>query len=91
MLATAENLRAMTRMMMRAADELCRGRLTLVHEGGYSEVHVPFCGHAVLQELSGSAIDAPDPMAQTLRLRQPDARFDAYLSGILDEMAAALP
>jgi len=91
MLATAETFRAMTRMMMRAADELCHGRLTLVHEGGYSEVHVPFCGHAVLQELSGSTIDAPDPMAQTLRLRQPDARFDAYLSGILDEMAAALP
>ena len=28
------------------------GKLLLVHEGGYSEAHVPFCGHAVIQALS---------------------------------------
>jgi len=25
----------------------------LVHEGGYSEVYVPFCGHAIMEALSG--------------------------------------
>ena len=59
MLATVETFREMTRMMRETAEDLCEGRLTLVHEGGYSEVYVPFCGHAVLEELSGSSIRAP--------------------------------
>lgn len=25
----------------------------MVHEGGYSEVYVPFCGHAIMEALSG--------------------------------------
>jgi hypothetical protein len=61
-----------------------------VHEGGYSEAYVPFCGHAVLEELSGAAAHAPDPMADTLRLRQPDARFDAFVSGWIDALERAL-
>ena len=36
--------RLMTRQVMAAAADLCSGRLVLVHEGGYSELHVPFCG-----------------------------------------------
>lgn len=89
MLASAETFRQLTRLVMQAADELCAGRLLLVHEGGYSEVYVPFCGHAVLQTLSGSRIEAPDPLADTVAKRQPDARFEAYVSGILAEQAAA--
>lgn len=88
MLCTADTFRAMTRTVMHAADRLCNGRLALVHEGGYSEVYVPFCGHAVLEELSGSDITAPDPLAATLAKRQPDARFDAFVKGWIDEAAA---
>ena len=88
MLATADTFRQMTRMMVEAAGTLCGGRLVLVHEGGYSEVYVPFCGHAVLDELSGSTLRAPDPMADTLARRQPDARFDAFLSGWIADIAA---
>jgi acetoin utilization deacetylase AcuC-like enzyme len=87
MLCTAETFRAMTRQMIEAADRLCDGRLTLVHEGGYSEVYVPFCGHAVLEELSGSDISAPDPLAATLARRQPDARFDAFASAWIEDAA----
>jgi acetoin utilization deacetylase AcuC-like enzyme len=90
MLATAETFRLMTRAVKAAAEELCGGRLVLVHEGGYSEAYVPFCGHAVLQELSGSAIAAPDPLAETLAARQPGAAFDAFVSGLIGEMRAAL-
>jgi acetoin utilization deacetylase AcuC-like enzyme len=85
-LATAETFRLMTQLIMEAAQDLCDGRLTLVHEGGYSEVYVPFCGHSVLQELSQSAICAPDPMAQTLSLRQPSHRFDSFVSSLIGEM-----
>ena len=90
MLCSAETFRSLTRMAMQAADRLCGGRLALVHEGGYSEVYVPFCGHAVLEELSGSDINAPDPLAATLEKRQPDARFDAFLRGWIDAAAGQL-
>lgn len=87
MLATAETFRLMTRGVLRAAEDLCAGQVVLVHEGGYSEVHVPFCGHAVLEEMSGSAIRAPDPLAATLAARQPDARFDAFAGAWIDDLA----
>ena len=90
MLCTAETFRALTARVMAAADRLCEGRLVLVHEGGYSEVYVPFCGHAVLEELSGAPVTAPDPLAATLAQRQPDARFDAFAKGWIDEAARAL-
>lgn len=89
-MATAETFRLMTRAVMQAADALCGGRLTLVHEGGYSEVYVPFCGHAVLEELSGSRITAPDPMAGALAIRQPGPRFDAFVETWIEDLARAL-
>ncbi|MCF6444052.1 class II histone deacetylase [Nereida sp. MMG025] len=89
MLASADTFRRMTRMTMDLADDICDGRIAMTHEGGYSEVYVPFCGHAVLGEMSGSKIHAPDPMATTIAARQPDDRFDAFVFGQLDEMAAA--
>jgi acetoin utilization deacetylase AcuC-like enzyme len=87
MLATTETFRLMTRMVMRAADDLCGGRLVLVHEGGYSEMHVPFCGHAVLEELTGSPIRAPDPLAAALEARQPGVEWRAHLSAYIDRLA----
>lgn len=87
MLATAETFREMTARVKQAAADLCGGKLVLVHEGGYSEVHVPFCGHAVLEELTGSVIRAPDPMAPTLDRRQPNPRFDAFAEGWIDDLA----
>jgi len=88
MLATAETFRELTRMAKAAAGELCGGRLVLVHEGGYSEVHVPFCGHAVMEELSGSAIRAPDPLAATLVARQPGPAASAFHTSQIDALAA---
>jgi acetoin utilization deacetylase AcuC-like enzyme len=63
----------------------------LVHEGGYSEAHVPFCGHAVMEALSGSASRAEDPLPTPgSRAQQPGARFDAFCSALIGEMAATL-
>jgi acetoin utilization deacetylase AcuC-like enzyme len=90
MLCTAETFRRMTRAVMHAADASCGGKLVLVHEGGYSEVYVPFCGHAVLEELSGSRATAPDPMAEALTIRQPGPRFDAFAGAWIDDLARAL-
>lgn len=63
MMAYSETYRAMTRMLMAAADELCGGRLVLSHEGGYAPLYVPFCGLAVMEELSGVKTPVDDPMA----------------------------
>ena len=90
MLATAQTFQMMTRQVMALADDICGGRLVMVHEGGYSETYVPFCGHAVLQEMSGSQITAPDPFAEVFPLRQPDARFDTFVDGVIADMAVAL-
>jgi acetoin utilization deacetylase AcuC-like enzyme len=87
MLATAETFRRMTRQMMEAAEELCDGRLILVHEGGYSETYVPFCGHAVMEALSGTEIRVPDPLAETLGKRQPGPEWQAHVSAHLTRLA----
>ncbi|SFL25024.1 class II histone deacetylase [Shimia haliotis] len=87
MMATADTFRQMTKQVMGAAQTLCDGKLVLVHEGGYSEAYVPFCGHAVIEELSGSAITAEDPMALSLATRQPNARVQAFFAELVDEMA----
>lgn len=90
MLAGSDTFRAMTEVMMQAAADLCDGRLTLVHEGGYSEVHVPFCGHAVLEAMSGSAITAEDPLAFRISNQQPNERFVRMVSTMIAEMEDAL-
>ncbi|MDJ0627092.1 MAG: class II histone deacetylase [Rhodobacter sp.] len=88
MLATADTFRQITRRIRQVADDLCGGKLVLVHEGGYSEVYVPFCGHAVLEELSGTSISAPDPFAETFAARQPGARLQAAYDAIVADLAA---
>lgn len=53
--------RAMTRMLQAAADDLCGGRLMASHEGGYSAAYVPYCGLAVMEEMSGIKTRIDDP------------------------------
>lgn len=55
--------REMTRLLLQAADALCAGRLAMTHEGGYSRAYTPFCGLAVMEELSGHATGVEDPFA----------------------------
>ena len=85
MMATAQTFQDMTGMVMGAAEDLCDGRLVMAHEGGYSEVYVPFCGHAILTQMSGSDIEADDPFAETFEIRQPNARTQAYFSEVIDD------
>lgn len=62
MLCHSGTFREMTRLVKQAAAELCGGRLVLCHEGGYSATYVPYCGMAVLEELSGERSGVEDPM-----------------------------
>lgn len=86
MLASVETFAIMTRMTCDLADDICGGKVMMAHEGGYNEVYVPFCGHAVLQEMSGSKICAPDPLAEIMKARQPSARMLAVYSQYLGEL-----
>jgi acetoin utilization deacetylase AcuC-like enzyme len=88
MLATVETFDCLTERAMAAADELCDGKLVMVHEGGYSEVYVPFCGHAVIARMAGSDITAPDPLAEMFAARQPGPAHQAFLDGQINELAA---
>ena len=92
MMLQSEAYRTMTRMMKEAAAELCKGRLVLAHEGGYSAVYAPYCGLAVMEELSGFRSTVTDPFLaavsswgdQDLQPHQNEAinRAAANLSGI---------
>lgn len=88
-LAGSNTFAALTDRVMAQADALCGGKLVMVHEGGYSEVHVPFCGHAVLQRMSGSPTEAPDPLAARVASHQPTARAVAFHREWIDDLAAA--
>ncbi len=61
MLLTAAGFRSMTAQLLAVAAEVCDGRVALVHEGGYSEAYVPFCGLAVVEELAGAKTEIEDP------------------------------
>ena len=89
-MATAETFAELTKRIKTLAGKVCGGKLVLVHEGGYSEVYVPFCGHATIATLAGSAIDAPDPFAVGFHARQPNPIFDGFLRKSIDDIALQL-
>ena len=63
MMVTASAYRRLATIMLDLADELTGGKLVLSHEGGYSAAYVPYCGLAVMEELSGSPTEIDDPFA----------------------------
>ncbi|MEL6377599.1 MAG: class II histone deacetylase [Pseudomonadota bacterium] len=83
MMCTAETYRLMTRGLMTLMD----GRFVAVHEGGYSELYVPFCGHAMLEEMSGTTIRVEDPLKERLDKQQPDARLVRHFTQRVSELA----
>jgi acetoin utilization deacetylase AcuC-like enzyme len=61
MILGSDDFRWMAAQVMTVADEVCGGRLVMLHEGGYSEHYVPFCGLAVVEELCGVLSSVKDP------------------------------
>ena len=52
MMLSSEDFRYMTKSLKNVAKKTsCNGKMMFVHEGGYSEMYVPFCGAAVIEEL----------------------------------------
>jgi acetoin utilization deacetylase AcuC-like enzyme len=83
----SDSFRAMTSLMMEAAEELCSARLAVIHEGGYAEAYTPFCGQAILEMLCGTQkID--DPELEFFSLQQPGERAEAFHRQWIDDIAS---
>jgi acetoin utilization deacetylase AcuC-like enzyme len=89
MLLHSDSFRSMTRIVREVAERLCQGRLVLVHEGGYAEAYVPFCGLAVLEELSGIRTEVTDPMLELIQMQQPSAELQGFQAERLERQAQA--
>lgn len=61
MSVTSQGFKGIAERLLAIADEACDGRIVFSHEGGYSPVHVPFCGVAVLEALTGTDTGVEDP------------------------------
>lgn len=86
MMCSRETYRLMTRQLLGLSD----GRLVAAHEGGYSELYVPFCGHAMLEEMSGSDVRAGDPLEERIAAQQPDIFADAFHDSVITRLALDL-
>lgn len=89
MLLHSDTFRMLTSQAMELADRHCGGRLVVVHEGGYAEAAVPFCGHAVVETLAGQHMGVEDPFLDLFKAWQPNSRFASFQRGLIDEMATA--
>jgi len=72
---------------MALAERFCQGRVVLVHEGGYAESYVPFCGHTIMEALSGETRDVEDPTLEMFEAWQPNKRVVALQRQLIDEIA----
>lgn len=87
MLLHSDSYYRLTQMMLDVAARLCGGRLAVVHEGGYAEAYVPFCGLRILEALSGESTAVEDPELDFFTLQQPGERVLAFHRELIDEMA----
>jgi acetoin utilization deacetylase AcuC-like enzyme len=86
MLLRGDSYRTLTELVMGAAHELCADRLLVCHEGGYSEAYVPFCGHAVIEQLSGTRTPVEDPYFAAGRVLPYDD-LQEHQGRVIDEAA----
>lgn len=90
MLLHSDSFRMLTAKAMELADQHCDGKLVVVHEGGYAEAQVPFCGHAVVETLAGVDLGVEDPFLPLGQAWQPNPRMQAFQRTLIDEMATAI-
>ncbi|WDD93878.1 class II histone deacetylase [Burkholderia sp. FERM BP-3421] len=84
----SDSYRHLTQGVKDAAERLCGGRLVVVHEGGYSEAYVPFCGLAIVETLAGVRTAVDDPALALMTAQQPGERFNAFQRDLIDELAS---
>jgi acetoin utilization deacetylase AcuC-like enzyme len=86
----AEDFRNLTASLMEVAAEVCDGRLLLSHEGGYSSFYVPYCGLAVVEQLSGQRSDTDFAAVGPDGLRRGPRPLEQHEREAVDRAAANL-
>lgn len=86
LLLHSESFRQITALTKQAAERLCNGKLVIVHEGGYAESYVPFCGLAVIETLVDVKTPVIDPCLPLLQMQQPNYQFDQLQTKLIDEL-----
>jgi len=61
MMLSVDGYTKMTKIVRELAEVHCGGKLVMTHEGGYSNAYVPFCSHAIVEELLGVSMGISDP------------------------------
>ena len=93
MLLTSDDFGALTRILVDTAGRLCNGKLCMAHEGGYSDVYVPFCGARVLEAMAGVKSDVVDPFIAdvgSFRWRQLQPHQEAAVTAAAEVLRVAL-
>jgi acetoin utilization deacetylase AcuC-like enzyme len=90
MMAHSETYRYLMQVTLDAASDLCNGRVVVMHEGGYSEAYVPFCGHALIEAMAGHRTEVTDPNLEFALQQQPNEDFQKLQRRLLEEMAKEL-
>lgn len=88
MSVTSEGFRGFAKKLLALADELTEGRIVFSHEGGYSAVYVPFCGLAVIEEMSGHRTAVDDAFEEGWRENPAHILRDEQRDAV--DLAAAL-
>ncbi|MEP6892313.1 MAG: class II histone deacetylase [Gaiellaceae bacterium] len=86
MLLAAGAFGELTERLLETAARVCNGRLLVSHEGGYSAGHVPFCGLAVIEALSGLSAGIEDPFAYLGEI--PGQELQPHQAAAIDAAAA---
>lgn len=86
MMAHSGTFATMTSTIVDVAAEMCGGRVVVVSEGGYSPYHVPFCGLAVVEQLTGVDSGVADPYASVAELPYQDLQI--HQAAVVDAAAA---
>lgn len=60
--------RQISELMLGLAKEVCKGRLVMLQEGGYSAAYVPYCTAAAVEPLLGVDLGIIDLYANTSSL-----------------------
>lgn len=86
----SQTYKEMTEIVQGVADEVCDGKLVMVHEGGYAESYVPFCSVGVMEALLDWKSPVEDPMLGFLKLQQPSEKANQFYKLWVDDLVKKL-
>jgi acetoin utilization deacetylase AcuC-like enzyme len=86
MMAHSGTFAMMAKHVLAIAKNHANGRLVVVHEGGYSTFHVPFCGLAVIEQMTDIPSGIADPYANLASLPYQD--LQTHQAVVIDAAAA---